>query len=1137
MSIFFWDKVSIFVVHNKENITKMKNLLILLIPTVFMFACGGESDDSTTTDQDSTVQVVEEQMEFETLDESKTGIDFYNSITENEDFNFYNYEYIYNGGGVAVGDINNDGLTDIYFTGNQVEDKLYLNKGDMQFEDITSSAFESGFNAGWHTGVNMIDVNGDGWLDLYVCRSGSPEDETLLQNMLFINNQDNTFTEKGAEFGVNVQKRSTHSVFFDYDNDGDLDLYVLNHPVRDETVTKVTMAQLKEIKKFGRDAHVFLENQEGKFVDKTVEAGIEINCYGLGVAASDLDGNGYVDLYVSSDYQDPDFMLMNNGDGTFTNEILERTQHISAFSMGNDMADFNNDGFMDIMSVDMAAEDHVRSKRNMGAMSTQDFWDVVLVGHHYQYMFNGLQMNNGDGTFTEVAQVAGVSKTDWSWAPLFVDFNNDGKKDLFVTNGYRREARDNDYAIKHAIRKEKDEFDDYQEELQLMPTTKIFNYVFENEGDIHFTKRTEDWKIDKPVNSNGAAFADFDNDGDLDLVVNNMEEVSFIMENKLESSNNYVRFKVEGEGMNSGSIGAKVKITLGDEIQYHEIQVSRGYESSVENIVHFGLGQYDKVDEVEVVWPNGQVLRKSDLAVNKLHTLSLKDANGTYKPAPPQKGLFVNVSDSLFDFTHKEVMLNDFESEVLLPNKMSQLGPFISKGDANGDGLEDLYVSGAADFSGVLYIQEPGEGFVEKKGPWNDNVAREEMDSKFVDIDNDGDLDLYVTSGGNEYNYNSPQMLDQLYINDGEGNFENQTKTRLPKMETSAQCIIAADYDGDGDQDLFVGGRQTPGYYPFAPRSYLLENNGTGFFTDITPKAVGPEPAEDELSIMGPGMVTDALFDDIDADGDLDLVVVGEWMPITFFENNEGKFSDVTKQYNPAGDVGWWYSIAAEDFNGDGKNDYIVGNLGANNKFHPSREKPLEIYTHDFDENGTYDIVLAKYQNNICYPVRGRQCSSEQMPFIKEKFPTYSEYATADLNAIYGEDKLGKALHYSATNFHSVILLSGKGAAYNQEELPVYAQLGPVNKSICLDVNKDGHMDVVTVGNNYAAEVETIRYDGGRGAVLLGDGAGGFTQLTPMESGFYEPKDCKDMELISYNDETLLITVSNRSKAKTFLLN
>ncbi len=1115
----------------------MKNQLRILFPAAFLIACSGGGEDPTGNDSDSTQQVVETSMSFETLDESTTGIDFYNSITESEDFNFYNYEYIYNGGGVAVGDINNDGLTDIYFTGNQVQDKLYLNKGDMQFEDITETAFDANANDGWHTGVNMVDINNDGWLDIYVCRSGSPEDETQLQNMLFVNNQDNTFTERGEEFGVNVQKRSTHSIFFDYDNDGDLDLYVLNHPVRDPSIDRVTVDELMQIKKYGRDAHVFLENQDGKYVDVTAKAGIEINCFGLGVAAADLDGNGYADLYISNDYQDPDFLLMNNGDGTFSYEVNERTKHISAFSMGNDMADFNNDGHMDIMTVDMAAEDHVRSKRNMGAMSTQDFWDLVFIGFHYQYMFNGLQMNNGDGTFTEVAQVAGISKTDWSWAPLFADFDNDGRKDLFVTNGYRREARDNDYTIGHKIREEKGEELDFESELDLMPTAKIFNYLFKNEGDIHFSKKTKEWNIETPVNSNGAAFADFDNDGDLDLVVNNMEEVSFVMENKLESQNNYVRLKVNGTENNVNAIGAKVKITTGDEIQYHEIQVSRGYESSVEGIVHFGLGGYNKVDEVEIIWPNGQVLKKENLAVNQIHNLSVADANGTYKTEQPKATLFTDISDSLFEFVHKEEMLNDFESEVLLPNKMSQLGPFVSKGDANGDGLEDMYVSGAADFPGVLYIQTPGKGFVEKNGPWNDEVAREEMDSKFIDVDGDGDMDLYVTSGGNEYNYNSPQMQDQLYINDGNGNFENQSKTRLPKMETSAQCVIVADYDNDGDQDLFVGGRQTPGYYPFAPRSYLLENNGTGFFTDATPKAVGEEAAEGKLSIMGPGMVTDALFDDIDGDKDLDLVVVGEWMPVTFFENSEGKFKDVTQEYNPTRDIGWFYSITAADFNGDGKNDYIAGNLGANNKFHPSREKPLEIYTHDFDENGTYDIVLAKYQNNICYPVRGRQCSSEQMPFIREKFPTYSEYATADLQSIYGEDKLGKALHYSATNFHSVILLSGKGSAFNQEDLPRYAQLGPINKSICMDINNDGNMDVVTVGNNYAAEVETIRYDGGRGAVLLGDGQGGFDQLSPMESGFFEMNDCKDMELVTYNNEVLLITVSNRNKAKTFLLN
>ena len=1111
----------------------MRKVLLLTFPALFLISCGGDTESNGNNRSDST-QVVTESMYFETLSAEKTGIDFYNTISEDDDYNFYTYEYIYNGGGVAVGDINNDGLTDLYFTGNQVADKLYLNKGDMQFEDITATAFDENANLGWHTGVNMVDINGDGWLDIYVCRSGDPKDKTLLQNMLFINNQDNTFTERAAEYGVNVQKRSTHAAFFDYDNDGDLDLYVLNHPIKTPGEKFVTVDEFRRLKKYGEDADVFLENQDGKFVDVSVKAGIENNCFGLGVAVGDLDGNGYSDVYVSNDYQDPDFMYMNNGDGTFSQEVKERTMHISNYSMGNDMADFNNDGFIDIMTVDMAAEDHVRSKRNMGGMSTRNFWDLVFVGFHFQYMFNGLQMNNGDGTFTEVAQVAGVSKTDWSWAPLFADFDNDGMKDLFISNGYRREARDNDYARTYAIKEEQGEIQNFEEGLDLMPTTKIYNYIYKNEGDIHFTKKTSDWKFDAPVNSNGAAFADLDNDGDLDLVVNNMEEVSFIMENKLESNNNYVRFDIRGYDKNTNALGAKVKITIGDEIQYQEIQVARGYESSVEGIVHFGIGANQTVDKLEVLFPNGKLLVKENLAVNQTHKFTAADAGSGSMSKVDYSPYFKDVTDSLFSFLHEEIMVNDFESEVLLPNKMSQLGPFISKGDVNGDGKEDVYVSGAADFAGKLFIQSE-KGFVEKSGPWKQQKVREEMDSELFDVDGDGDLDLYVVSGGNEYDFKSSMLFDQLYINDGKGNFSNESADRLPQMTTSGQRIAVGDYDSDGDLDIYVAGRQTPGYYPFAPRSYLLQNNGGGVFVDVTTPASG-QVEEGQLNFMGPGMVTDVIFDDIDQDSDLDLVMVGEWMPVTFFENVDGVFTDVTTRYNPKREIGWWYSISKGDFNGDGKNDYVAGNLGANNKFHPTEEKPLEIYCHDFDENGTYDIVLAKYQENICYPVRGRQCSSEQMPFIKEKFPTYSEFATADVESIYGQEALNKALHYSASNFYSVVLLSNDGG-FKEVELPVYAQLGPINESITMDVNGDGHLDIVAAGNNHAAEVETIRYDGGRGVVLLGDGKGGFEQLSPQASGFFEMGDCKDITILSFGNRKMLISVNNRSKAKSFLMN
>lgn len=1109
----------------------MNKFINVFISLLFLAACGGSENIDTPNDD----AVFTESMGFEQLNAEQTGIDFYNTVTQNDSFNFYSYEYIFNGAGVAVGDINNDGLSDIYFSGNQVQDKLYLNEGDMKFKDITASAFEPNANEGWHTGVCMADVNGDDWLDIYVCRSGDPKDRSLMQNLLFINNGDMTFTEKGTEYGVNVEKRTTHALFFDYDNDNDLDLYVLNHPNKYPEDRLLTVEEYKQLKMFGKEADVLLENQNGQFVDVTREAGILNNCYGLGIAAGDLDGDGYTDLYVSNDYQDPDLLYMNNGDGTFRQEIKTRTNHISNYSMGNDIADFNNDGHLDIFTVDMAAEDHVRSKRNMGAMSTKNFWDVVNYGLHYQYMFNGLQMNNGDGTFTEVAQVAGISKTDWSWAPLFADFDNDGKKDLFISNGYNKEARDNDYLKEYSKKQYYEGEVDYEEGLELMPAAKIQNYIFKNDGDIHFTKKNDEWNLNSPINSNGTAFADLDNDGDLDLILNNMEEMSFILENKLESQNNYVRLQIKGEDKNTAAIGAKVKVYSGDQIQYAEIQYSRGYESSVEPFLHFGLGKAKQVDKIEVIWPDGKMLTRKNLAVNQVHEINPDAANGIYqKPDVRKNQLVENISDSVFTHVHKEARVNDFASEVLLPHKMSQLGPFLSKGDVNGDELEDIFVGGATDFSGTLYIQTE-RGFEVKNGPWNRKKSHEELGSTFFDADMDGDLDLYVVSGGNEFNFNASQMQDQLYINDGKGNFTNETKQRLPKMEASGQRLAVGDYDKDGDMDLFVGGRQMPGYYPFTSRSFLLQNDGTGVFQDVSLTSVGEKKIENPSPFEAPGMITDALFDDFDQDGDLDLIMVGEWLPVLFFENNNGKFSDVSSIYNPQMDVGWWYSIEKADFDGDGINEYIVGNVGANNKFHPTPEKPLELYCDDFDNNGSFDIVLAKYQNNICYPVRGRQCSSEQMPFIKQKFPTYAEYATADVQSIYGEEKLEGAVHYSATNFHSVILKK-TGAFFEQEDLPVFAQLGPVNKTITCDINHDGHLDAIVVGNNYSVEVETIRYDGGRGAVLLGDGEGNFKQLGPTESGFFEANDAKDMALIEFGNKPLIITVSNRNKAKTFLV-
>ena len=1096
------------------------NYLLFTLIILTISSCKTSSDK-----EDLLVDTVEskDQMGFELLSATKTGIHFINSITETEDRNIFNFEYMYNGGGVAVGDINNDGLVDIYFTGNDVSDKLYLNKGDMVFEDITNTAFQHDMAGGWHTGVNFVDINADGYLDIYVGLSGITDDRSKMENLLFINNHDNTFSEKGEEYGVNCNKRTTHSAFFDYDNDGDLDLYILNHPKTNIEDT-ITNEELMRIVREGEDADVLLRNDNGNFTDVSSKAGIRNATFGLGIAASDINNDGHVDIYISSDFAHPDFLYMNNGDGTFTDELRHRTNHVPNFSMGNEIADFNNDGFLDIMTLDMASEDHIRSKKNMGGMNPTFFADVVAMGFHYQYMFNVLQLNNGNGTFSDIGHLAGVSKTDWSWAPLFADFDNDGYKDLFITNGYKRDLRDVDYQSEYYRKSENDQIGDLKNELDLIPATKIKNYMFKNNGNLIFKNVAADWGLDVPINSNGAAYADLDNDGDLDLILNNMDDVASIFENTLTgSSNNYLRLKIDGYDKNMQAIGTKVTIYTEDGLQYQELHVSRGYISSVENTLHFGLGSIEIVDKIAVQWPDGTTLEQDNIKTNSV--LNIKYADGAKRNLTAAKTapLFRDIADSLLKFKHNERSFDDFKTEILLPNKLSQSGPFITKGDVNGDDLDDIYISGPAGGTGKLYLQT-AVGFKEKSGPWLKEKGREEMDAVFFDVDGDQDLDLYVVSGGNEYNYNSPLLIDLLYINDGKGNFTNESN-RLPQIPVGGQCVITADYDNDGDLDLFIGGRQVPGLYPYPPNSYIFQNNN-GQFSDVT--SMSPD-------LKNPGLITDAIFDDFDADGDLDLIVVGEWMPISFFQNNKGVFSNVTAVYNPNPEVGWWYSIEKGDFNKDGKMDFIVGNLGENNKFHPSKKYPLEIYCGDFDGNGTNDIVLAGYQDNICYPVRGRQCSSEQMPFIKDKFPTYDAFAKADLASIYGQDFLNNAMHYSATNFSSVVLLSENGG-YKVDRLPVYCQLGPINRTLVDDYNKDGNLDILVVGNNFGVEVETIRYDGGRGVLLIGDGAGNFQQRSPVESGFFENNDCKDMVQLNFKDKTIVITVSNQAEAKTFLL-
>ena len=1054
------------------------------------------------------------QMSFEIAGSSKTGITFQNILTEVDTFNYLNFEYMYNGAGVAVGDINNDGLIDIYFVGNQVGDQLYLNKGNLNFENITSKAFVKENSGDWRTGVTMADVNQDGYLDIYVCRSGLESFGNKRSNLLYINNKDNTFTEQSKEYGIDVAKGSTQAAFFDMDKDGDLDLYVMNRPYKPADGNSYDFSNPV-------DSDDLFENVNGKFINISKEAGIQNTAFGLGIAISDINGDGYLDIYVSNDYIQPDFCYINQRNKTFKNEIKTRTRHTSHFGMGNDIADFNNDGFVDIMTVDMATADHIKSKRTMGGMNPKDFWGSIDAGNQYEYMFNTLQLNNGNGTFSEMAQLAGVSKTDWSWGPLFVDFDNDGYKDLFVTNGFRREVRVNDYVLK--LRQMKYTPADFEIILGMAEESKIPNEMFWNKGNLTFENVSDKWNIGQAVNSNGAAYADFDNDGDVDLVLNNLEDVSYIYENKLESTNKYIRVKLD-----RSASGAVVKVRLEDgQTLMQEYYTTRGYQSCSEEILHFGLGQNNKPLYIHVKYLDGTEEVKSKIELNSTIQFNKSEASSLISSPMLPRQFFSKAQVAAF--YHQEYRINDFLREILLPHRMSELGPFLSAGDVNGDKRTDFYISGSRYYKGALFLQMANGSFTQIGGPWQQEQEREEQGSCFFDADNDGDLDLYIANGGNEYVFFSGQqkeedynlnLQDQLYINDGEGKFTNETANRLPKMITSCQRLCTADFDNDGDLDIFVGGRQIPGFYPFAPRSYLLLNNGKGKFTDIT---------EQSPDLLNPGMVTQSLFDDFDQDGDLDLLIVGEWMPPSLFENNNGNFKNVTAKYGLDKKVGWWMSINKGDFNGDGKNDYVLGNIGENNKFHPSEEKPLEIYVRDFDNNGTYDIVLGKYQNGTCYPVRGRQCSSEQMPFITQKFPSYDEFAIANLEKIYGTNELDSALHYTATEFSSCILLSTP-TGFKLEHLPMSAQLGPINAITIGDYNNDGDLDILAVGNNYGAEIETVRYDGGRGILLLGDGRGKFTALAPYESGFLINSDAKDM--IQVDD--YFVIGSNNDSLKIF---
>lgn len=1057
----------------------------------------------------------------------QSGVSFNNTITESADLNYFTYVYAYNGGGVAIGDIDNDGLQDLYFTGNQVSDKLYRNLGNLKFEDITDKAIGPKAQEGWRTGVTMADVNADGHLDIYVCRSGNTTDPALISNLLYLNNGDGTFTERAKELGVADTSHSVQAAFFDADRDGDLDLHVVNHPMgRMKGLTNFTAMRAVEEKRAPTDR--FFRNEGDHFTDATYAAALENFDYTLGQSVSDLDQDGWPDIYTANDFDAPDLMYINHKDGTFKEQSQYRLRHISNFGMGCDVADYNNDALPDIMTLDMTADDHLRNKTNMASMNPQKFWALVNGGYFFQYMLNTLQLNNGNGTWSEVGQLAGVARTDWSWAPLFCDLDNDGWKDLLITNGYLHDVRNNDYA--RSVYDTISTGAGYFGTLGLVPSTRLRNYLFRNKGDLTFADSSQTWGFTEPVNSNGAAYADLDNDGDLDLVINNMDAVASVFANNantLFADRHWLRVKPLSSS--SSALGAKVTAHVKGTLQYQELYPERGYESCVEPVLHFGLGASDTIDTLKVEWPNGSVTLLTGIKADQVLTLRAEEAGKTVPPTDEPAPLFTEMAADIgLRFQHHENPYNDFELEPLLPHKQSELGPMLSSADANGDGLDDVFIGGSHGEAPRLFLQKADGTFsAAASQPWDRYSQQETVGSLFFDADKDGDSDLLVLAGGNEDDLRDPIYTQRFYLNKGKGVFA-EAADRLPPLMTSALRAAAADIDNDGDLDVFIGGRTTPAHYPFAPLSFLLVNDGTGHFADAT-EALAPEA-------KGPGLVTDVRFTDLDGDKDPDLLLVGEWMKVTWLRNDGGHFTDASKDAGLEDTHGWWYSVAVADVNEDGHPDIIGGNLGWNSKFHGTKEKPIHVYWADFDDNGRHDIVLAKEKDGKQLPVRGRECSSQQCPMILQKFPTYAQYANSDLAGIYTQEKLSSALHLRATLMMSTVFVNDGKGHFTAQALPMRAQVAPINAIIPMDVDGDKHIDLVCAGNDWGAEVETARYDAGTGLILRGDGKGGFTPMSVPRSGFFAWGNVKDLALVHVgpNKNPLIVVANNNDVMQAF---
>lgn len=1046
------------------------------------------------------------------MDKSTTGVNFQNTFFEDGPLNVANYIYFYNGGGVAVGDINNDGLQDILFTGNMVRNRLFLNKGNFKFEDITANSGVDKMQ-GWCTGANMIDINNDGKLDIYICRSADINPK-MRTNLLFINNGNLTFSEQAEKYGLADSGYSTQSAFFDYDKDGDLDCYIINHSLQKYTAGVQDNPAIRN-EYNANFANKLYRNDNGHFTDVSKESGITSNVltFGLGIAVSDINNDGWPDVMVSNDFNEPDYLFINNRNGTFTESLKKCMDQISLYSMGSDAADYNNDGLVDFLTLDMLPEDNKTQKMHSGAENFDKFQLLFAKGYYYEYSRNMLQKNNGDGTFSEVGQLAGVSNTDWSWSALFNDYDNDGYKDLFITNGYVKDYTEMDfmkYSVDRLVRSmHGDQVEAIPDYIKKMPTNFIPNYALRNKGDGTFEKANDQWGIIKPTVSAGAAYVDLDNDGDEDIVVNNANDFAGLYRNNSESiaQNNYLKIQLHGDAGNARGIGSKVKVYCGGKFMYQEQSPVRGFESAVDPVLNFGLGKNSTVDSLVIIWPNNKMQKLTNLKSNQTVDVKITDAPGEYiYDTVLDKTKMLFTANASAEIKHVENEYNDFTVQLLMPNFLSRQGPCIAVGDINKDGLDDMFFGGAKGMLSAIYLQNETGGFVLKQEPaFAADLQSEDVAATFFDADGDGDVDLYVASGGYEFAENDPLLQDRLYINDGKGNFSKNANA-LPQMLTSSGCVKAGDIDGDGDLDLFVGGRVVPGKYPLIPRSYILLNDGKGNFKDGT-NDVSP-------ALKNMGLVTDALLTDINNDGKADLVVVGEWMPIKIFLNQSGKLNDASASYIKFASTGWWNRIIEEDLDGDGDRDLVVGNCGLNTQFKTSEKEPMTLYYKDFDGNGSIDPLLCYYIGGVSYPAASRDDVTDQLPVLKKKFLEYKTYANATINDMFTPDQLKDASVLKAEIMQTVYLENKGRYGFVQHALPLEAQYAPVYGITVIDANNDGKKDLLLAGNNMWTRIKFGRYSANHGVLLLGDGKGSFTYMPQYESGLQLKGDVRGLALV-----------------------